>query len=163
MRNLLKFICIVSAVALAGAQISKTSANAANPVRDTNTAPQAPAAPWNALVDDFVVNVYLKFSPTGATALGLHQYDNLLEDYSRAGVDQQIAVLRQYEKRVASFDATRLSETEAGDREMLLGNMRSSLLTLETIRPWEKNPDGYSSGIANGVYVIVSRKFAPAG
>jgi uncharacterized protein (DUF885 family) len=162
MRNLLKFICIVSAVALAGAQISKTSANAANPVRDTNTAPQAPAAPWNALVDDFVVNVYLKFSPTGATALGLHQYDNLLEDYSRAGVDQQIAVLRQYEKRVASFDATRLSETEAGDREMLLGNIRSSLLTLETIRPWEKNPDGYSSGIANGVYVIMSRKFAPA-
>jgi len=162
MRNLLKFICIVSAVALAGAQISKTSANAANPVRDTNTAPQAPAAPWNALVDDFVVNVYLKFSPTGATALGLHQYDNLLEDYSRAGVDQQIAVLREYEKRVASFDATRLSETEAGDREMLLGNIRSSLLTLETIRPWEKNPDGYSSGIANGVYVIMSRKFAPA-
>jgi uncharacterized protein (DUF885 family) len=162
MRNFLKFFCIASAVALAGAQISKTSANAANPVRDTNTARQAPAAPWNALVDDFVDNVYLKFSPTGATALGLHQYDNLLEDYSRAGVDLQIAALRQYEKRVASFDANQLSETEAGDREMLLSNIRSSLLTLETIRPWEKNPDGYSSGIANGVYVIMSRKFAPA-
>ncbi len=162
MRNFLKFFCIASAVALVGAQISKTSANAANPLRDTNTARQAPAAPWNALVDDFVDNVYLKFSPTGATALGLHQYDNLLEDYSRAGVDLQIAALRQYEKRVASFDANQLSETEAGDREMLLGNIRSSLLTLETIRPWEKNPDGYSSGIANGVYVIMSRKFAPA-
>jgi uncharacterized protein (DUF885 family) len=162
MCNLLKFICIASALALAGAQISKTSADAANPVRDTNSAPQAPAAPWNALVDDFADNVYLKFSPTGATALGLHQYDNLLEDYSRAGVDLQIAALRQYEKRVASFDANQLSETEAGDREMLLGNIRSSLLTLETIRPWEKNPDGYSSGVANGVYVIMSRKFAPA-
>jgi uncharacterized protein (DUF885 family) len=109
-----------------------------------------------------VDNVYLKFSPTGATALGLHQYDNLLENYSRASIDQQIAALRQYEKRVASFDAKQLSETEAGDREMLLGNIRSSLLTLETIRPWEKNPDGYSSGVANGVYVIMSRKFAPA-
>ena len=162
MRNLLKFICIASAVALAGAQISKTSADAANPVRDTNTVPQTPASPWNALVDDFVDNVYLKFSPTGATALGLHQYDNLLEDYSRAGVDRQIAALHQYETRVDSFDAKQLSETEAGDREMLLGNIRSSLLTLETIRPWEKNPDGYSSGIANGVYVIMSRKFAPA-
>jgi len=162
MCNLLKFICIGSAVALAGAQISKTSANAASPVRETSTAPQAPTAPWNALVDDFVDNVYLRFSPTGATALGLHQYDNLLENYSRASVDQQIAALREYEKRVASFDAKPLSETEAGDREMLLGNIRSSLLTLETIRPWEKNPDGYSSGVANGVYVIMSRKFAPA-
>src|SRR5579864_2146909 len=43
---------------------------------------------------------------------------------------------------------------------MLLGNIRSALLTLETIRSWEKSPDSYSSGITNSVYVIMSRRFA---
>ena len=28
-----------------------------------------------------------------------------------------------------------------GDREIVLGAIRSRLLTLQTIRPWQKNPD----------------------
>ncbi len=47
------------------------------------------------------------------------------------------------------------------DREIVLGNIRSQLLTLETIRPWEKNADNYSSTCANGAFVLMERKFAP--
>ena len=54
-----------------------------------------------------------------------------------------------------------LDETTRGDREMVLGNIRSTLLTLETIRPWEKNPDNYSSTCANAAFVLMERKFAP--
>src|ERR1019366_6026500 len=36
----------------------------------------------------------------------------------------------------------------------------SQLLTLETIRPWEKNADNYSSTCANGAFVLMERKFA---
>ena len=43
---------------------------------------------------------------------------------------------------------------------MVLNNIHSALLTLETIRPWEKNPDGYSSGITNSAFTIMERKFA---
>jgi len=111
MRNLLKVSCLASALAFAGTQILDTKVTAAIPMHTASDGQQSPAAPWNALADDFLDNVYLKFSPTGATALGLHQYDNLLENYSRASVDQQIAALHQYEKRVASFDAKQLSET----------------------------------------------------
>jgi uncharacterized protein (DUF885 family) len=50
-----------------------------------------------------------------------------------------------------------------GDRELVLNNIRSTLLTLETIRPWEKNADTYSSGITNSAFVIMERKFAPPG
>jgi hypothetical protein len=35
------------------------------------------------------------------------------------------------------------------------------LLTLETIRPWEKNADNYSSTCANGAFTLMERKFAP--
>jgi hypothetical protein len=34
------------------------------------------------------------------------------------------------------------------------------LLTLEVIRPWEKNADNYSSTCANGAFTLMERKFA---
>ena len=117
---------------------------------------------WNTLVDQYFDQVYFKFSPTSGTSAGLHQYDTQLEDYSRAGVDRNIAALHDFEKRVESFDGKSLSETEAADRESVLSNIHGTLLTLETIRPWEVNPDTYSSGITNSVYTIMSRKFASA-
>src|SRR5579863_10544228 len=128
----------------------------------SKTPPQGVSARWNALADEFLDKFYFRFSPTNATASGLHQYDSQLEDYSRAGVEEQIRVLHDLEVRVSVFDPKGLSETDAGDREMVLGTIRSGLLTLETIRPWEKNPDTYSSGITNSVYVIMSRNFASA-
>ncbi len=122
----------------------------------------APASEtWAALVDEYFDQVWFKFSPTAGTSAGLHQYDALLEDYSRAGTAQQIAALQQFAKRVAAVDPKSLDETSAADRQILLSNIRGTLLDLETIRAWEKNPDTYSSGITNSVYVIMSRKFAP--
>ncbi|HEV8525153.1 MAG TPA: DUF885 domain-containing protein [Terriglobales bacterium] len=47
------------------------------------------------------------------------------------------------------------------DRQMLLDNIDASLLELEIIRMWERDPDRYSGGISNSVFVIISRKFAP--
>ncbi|MGO4213889.1 DUF885 domain-containing protein, partial [Terriglobus sp. YAF25] len=43
----------------------------------------------------------------------------------------------------------------------LLNNIESNLLSLETIRMWEKNPDNYSSGITHSIFVLMSRDFAP--
>jgi uncharacterized protein (DUF885 family) len=46
------------------------------------------------------------------------------------------------------------------DFEIVESNIHSRLLTLETIRPWEKNADNYSSTCANGAFVLMERKFA---
>jgi len=118
------------------------------------------AIAWNTLVDQYFDQVYFKFAPTSGTTAGLHQYDAMLEDYSRAGIDRNIAALHDFEKRVQDFDGKSLSESEAADGELVLSNIHSTLLTLETIRPWENNPDTYSSGITTSVYSIMSRKFA---
>lgn len=119
------------------------------------------AAQWNALVDDYLDQALWPFSPSSATVAGLHQYDNQLEDLSRANIDRHIATLENFEKRVTAFDPKGLDETNAADRGILLGALRSSLLSLQVIRSWEKNPDNYSSAATNGVYVIMSRRFAP--
>jgi uncharacterized protein (DUF885 family) len=116
---------------------------------------------WNVLVDDYLDRILFRFNPSEGTSAGLHQYDSQLEDYSRAKIDKQVAALQQFEQRVASFDGSALSSTDAADREMLLGSIRSTLLTLQTIRPWEKDPDSYSGTASNGVYVIMIRRFAP--
>jgi uncharacterized protein (DUF885 family) len=91
----------------------------------------------------------------------VHGFDDQLEDYSRAGVDRNVRRLHEYEARLTAIDATALSRPLAGDRELLLSYVRSQLLTLDVLRPWEKNPDFYSSGITTSAFSIMERTFAP--
>jgi hypothetical protein len=159
-QKLIWAVCFVCLGLMAITEISGVNARSAKKSKgDSAQTGNTPAA-WNALVDEYFGQVYFKFSPTLGTSAGLHQYDPLLEDFSRSAVDKQIEALHRFEKRFADFDATRLDQTEAADREIVLCNIRSTLLTLETIRPWEKNPDTYSSGITNSVFTIMSRRFA---
>jgi uncharacterized protein (DUF885 family) len=117
---------------------------------------------WNRLVDEYLDKVYFPQNPTAATAAGIHQYDSQIEDYSREAANEEIRLLHEYEVRVLQFPSDGLKTVDVADRQILLGEIRSELLTLETIQPLEKNPDVYSSGIANSVYVLMTRKFAPA-
>jgi uncharacterized protein (DUF885 family) len=110
--------------------------------------------------DEYLDQVYFPYGPTTGTLSGYHQYDTQLEDYSRKSIDAEIAALKTFETRVAAVPAADLDQTTRGDRDMVLNNIRSALLTLETIRPWEKNPDGYSSGVAGSAFSIMERKFA---
>ncbi len=117
---------------------------------------------FNFLEDQYFTDVYFKFGPTNGTSAGLHQYDTQLEDYSATGVEREVAALHEFEKKVAAIDASALDGPVAGDRDILLNNIRGALLELEVIRPWEKNPDTYSSGITNSAFVIMERPYAPA-
>jgi uncharacterized protein (DUF885 family) len=112
------------------------------------------------VADEYLDQAYFPFNPTSGTAVGYHQYDTQLEDNSRKNIDAQRDLLHTFEKRVAAIPAADLDQVTRGDREIVLGNIHSTLLTLETIRPWEKNPDNYSSGITNSVFTLMERKFA---
>jgi uncharacterized protein (DUF885 family) len=113
------------------------------------------------LTDQYLQQVYFKFSPTGGTSAGLHQYDAQLEDYSAAGVQREVAALRTYEKKLAAIDPKALDAEPAADYQILLNSIRGQLLQLEVIRGWEKNPDSYSSGVTNSIFVIMERPYAP--
>jgi hypothetical protein len=112
------------------------------------------AQPSPQQVDRFFDDVYFKFSPTAGTSSGFHQYDTQLEDYSKAGIDAQSKALHQAEKEFAAMPAD-------PDRDLILSYIRATLLDIEQVRTWEKNPDTYSSGVTNSVFVIMSRTFAP--
>ena len=119
-------------------------------------------AEFASLADRFFDEVVFKYDPVQGTQAGFHQYDAMLGSGSRADIDAQTAALHKFEQEVESFGAGGLSAGVAADRELVLAQIRGQLLTLEVIRPWEKNPDIYSSGVSNAVFVIMSRKFAPA-
>ena len=112
--------------------------------------------------DEYFDQVYFHYSPTNGTLVGYHQYDAQLEDFSRKNIDSQIAALKSFERRIEAIhpDTAAADFVPRSDREIVLGNIRSQLLTLETIRPWEKNADNYSSTCANGAFVLMERKFA---
>jgi uncharacterized protein (DUF885 family) len=114
------------------------------------------------LSNQYFQEVYFKFAPTAGTSAGLHQYDAQLEDYSAAGVQREAAALHDFEKKLVAIDPSALDAEPAADYQILLNNVRGQLLQLEMVRGWEKNPDNYSSGVTNAIFVIMERAYAPA-
>src|SRR5258708_14563723 len=114
------------------------------------------------LADRLFDEVVFKYDPVQATQAGFHQYDAMLASGLRADIEAQTAALHKFEQEVEGFGADGLSPVVAADRELVLAQIRRQLLTLEMVRPWEKNPDVYSSGLSNAAVVIMGRRFAPA-
>jgi uncharacterized protein (DUF885 family) len=119
------------------------------------------AQTFNLFTDQYFEQVYFKFSPTAGTSAGLHQYDTQLEDYSAAEVQREIVALHAWDKKFAAIDPKALDAAPAADYEILRNSIRSSLLQLEVIRGWEKNPDNYSSGVTGSIFSIMERPYAP--
>ncbi len=114
------------------------------------------------LADDYFDTFLFPQNPSQATQLGIHMYDDKLEDYSKANINYEIATLKKFEKKVNAVNPAQLDEQTQADRELVLNNIRSQLLSLQTIRAWEKNPDTYSSGITSSVFLLIKQNFAPA-
>jgi uncharacterized protein (DUF885 family) len=117
---------------------------------------------FNQLADRFFDEVVFRYDPVQGTQAGFHQYDAMLPSGSRADIEAQTAALHKFEQEVEGFDARGLTPAAAADRELMLAQIRGQLLSVEVIRPWEKNPDVYSSGVSSAVFVVMSRNFAPA-
>ncbi|HEY1760203.1 MAG TPA: DUF885 domain-containing protein [Bryobacteraceae bacterium] len=110
--------------------------------------------PFQSLSDRFFDEYFFPNNPTIATSDGIHKYDGQLEDFSKAGIAHRTAELKNWETQFAKLPPT-------DDRDLVLSYIRASLLELESVRQWEKNPDNYSSGITSSAFTIMSRKFAP--
>jgi uncharacterized protein (DUF885 family) len=112
--------------------------------------------------DNYFDQVYFPYQPTAGTVAGYHQFDAKLEDFARGSIDGEVAALNHFEKRISGVPAASLDQTTRGDRQMVLNEIQSRLLTLQTIRPWAKSADFYSSSCASSAFALMERKFAPA-
>ena len=126
------------------------------------TSPEAIAtAEFNGMVDEYF-ETYFHFHPTEGTAVGFHQYDNQLEDYSPKSRDEELSFLLEAKQGAGYFHADALNEGERIDLKLWSNAINARILELQEIRMWQKNPDVYSSGPTASIFLLMSRKFAPA-
>jgi uncharacterized protein (DUF885 family) len=134
------------------------------PAQNAASAPPSPAAAtadYNTMVDKYFDD-YFRFHPTEATYVGFHQYDNQLEDYSQKSRDAELSFLLEAKQETGYAHTELLNEEQRLDLKMLSNSINARILELQEIRMWQKNPDIYSSTGSAAVYLLMSRKFAPA-
>jgi uncharacterized protein (DUF885 family) len=118
------------------------------------------SADFSVLVDQFF-DFYFPRHPSAATAAGFHQFDTKLEDYTAAGNEELARGLKDYLAKFEGVDRAKLPPDGAADLDWAISSIRSELLELEDIQPWRKDPDTYSGGVTNSIFLIMKRNFAP--
>jgi len=144
-------------VGVAGLLLAVSCSRAPAPAQHV---PDSRDGDFKTVVGDVLEDLYRR-APTQATYLGIHKYDDRLDDYSHQAVRDEVAAWRKFRERVTAIDPASLNAENRLDREQLLHAIDSRLLTDEVIRPWAKNPDIYSSGLTNSAYIMIKREFAP--
>jgi hypothetical protein len=116
--------------------------------------------PWNAFVEQFIEG-YLAAHPSFAVAMGRHEYDGQLPDWSANGIAKDIASLERARTTALGFEPARLSADERFQRAYFLASVEGELFWLRDARQPFVNPAYYfGSGLDPNTYV--SMPYAPA-
>ncbi|MDB6092607.1 MAG: hypothetical protein JWM32_169 [Verrucomicrobia bacterium] len=122
-------------------------------------APDAEAA-FAKFTDEFV-DGFLAWRPQAGTALGLHQYDGRVSDFSRASLAAEHARLEKFAREFAAIDAAALSP-DSRHRYRLIGTaIQGELFNFDGLQSYTTNPMTYAGAIDVNTYI--KRDFAPLG
>ncbi len=105
---------------------------------------------------------YLQRNPEQATALGDHRFDAQLTDYSPDAFAKARAAAKSFREKLAKIDATKLTGPNKIDAQILRDAIDYEIFQLEELRDWESSPLVYNESLANSLYLLVARDFAPA-
>ena len=126
---------------------------------------QSPAVQFDKLTEDYLYGS-LALSPVSATATGYHLHngvplDELIDDYSAGGLDQQRTFYKDFQLRVASLDVSKLDKEQHVDLDMMKSNAELALLELDTIQSYKHNPTVYVELVGNALYTPYMLNYAP--
>src|SRR5581483_9819955 len=107
---------------------------------------------------DHVLSVYLRFYPTLASSLGLHEYDGLIEDYSAARREQYVHDLTCSLDALLEFSVP-AEEQGRFEYRAIEWKLRDELFRLTELRDFEWNPLVYNDQLE--LTHLVDRDFAP--
>ena len=121
-------------------------------------AAQAEDAEYESVAEEYI-KTYLAAHPLQGTALGLHEYDGKITDYSRLALDAELSRLRRFDDRLAKFDPSKLSARQSIDLRILQAAVKRDLFEMQEMSTFERNPMVYAR--AADVNVYIKRNFAP--
>jgi uncharacterized protein (DUF885 family) len=123
-----------------------------------NVAAQEADVDFDKVADEFIRG-YFAARPLAGTAIGLHEYDGKISDYTRLAIDAEIARLKRFDERFRQFDNTKLSARAAIDLRLLQTAIGKELFQIQDMAVYERNPMTYARALEVNVYV--KRNFAP--
>jgi uncharacterized protein (DUF885 family) len=113
---------------------------------------------YEAVAEEYIKG-YLGAHPLEGTALGLHEYDGKITDYSRLALDAELSRLRRFDDRLSKFDPAKLSSRQSIDLRILQAAVNKDLFEMQDMSVFERNPMVYAR--AADVNVYIKRSFAP--
>ena len=128
------------------------------PPRLTAVSTNDPDSQFQQLADQFLAG-YLAWRPALGVALGLHDYDGRMTDYSRVSVNLERTRLANFDRRLDRIPVKRLSPRAAYDFRILRAAVRKQLFRFDAMQSFARNPMTYAGAMDVNLYV--KRDFAP--
>jgi uncharacterized protein (DUF885 family) len=115
-------------------------------------------ADFDKMVLDFIGG-YLAARPLRGVALGLHQYDGKIGDYSRLAIDAEVERLKRFQNQFSTLAESKLGKEPDIDRRILLAAIAGELFQIQDMGIFEKNPMTYARALDLNIYI--KRDFKP--
>ena len=115
-------------------------------------------AAFGQLADEYIIG-YLAWRPQTGTALGFHEYDGKVTDYSHASLSTELTRLKSFELRLGQLNARHLSPPVFYDYRILRSAIQREIFGFEQMRSYTDNPMTYAGALDVNIYI--KRNFAP--
>src|SRR5438105_4113260 len=105
----------------------------------------------------------LQSHPENATELGDHRFDDKLTDYSAESRAKELARAKEARQQLEAFnDLSQLTGANQIDVRLLEESIDNEIFGIEELKEWQWDPLVYNQSLANSLYLLVARDFAPA-
>lgn len=100
-------------------------------------------------------------SPSGATTLGDHRFDQQLDQVSPQSRQTQRDFCQRYLKEMQRIERGQLSRDNQVDYQLLEHSLKGDLWQLDILQEWAWNPIAYTQLTGGAIYGLMAREFAP--
>jgi uncharacterized protein (DUF885 family) len=119
---------------------------------------QTPDSEYEAVAEEYIKG-YFAARPLLGTALGLHEYDGRITDYSRLALDAELSRLKRFDDRLTKFDLDKLSQRQSIDLRILQAAVKKEIFQRQDMSIFERDPTVYARAADLNIYI--KRNFAP--
>src|SRR5262245_36202329 len=107
------------------------------------------------------IEKYLRTNPEDATNLGDHRFDGELTDYSAGARAKDLATQQEFRDKLNAIDGSQLTGANNIDFRILKENIDYQIFRGEELKEPDWNPLVYMQSLANSLYLLLARDFAP--
>ena len=104
---------------------------------------------------------YPALGPVGATSLGDHRFDHLVNQVSSEARGERVAFNKKYIEELEIIPKGELSRAYQVDVALLDNRLRSGIWRIEELQEWSWNPLRYTGLAGGAIYSLMAREFAP--